>query len=121
MSDLSITWQLTDRRLTALLASELAILILTRRDCGACVSYQAEIETRLVCGELAGIAIGKLLLDQGGAAQFKQANPWLTSLQVLPFTLLYQHGKQIDAFAGTNGSDLLERIDDILAAQPAPL
>ena len=52
--------------------------------------------------------------------QFKRENPWLTGLQRLPYTLLYQHGKQIDAFAGSKGSELLERIEDVLAAQGVP-
>ncbi len=108
--------QVTDRNLPDLLGAPQAILILAKSGCGACARYQTEIEARLAQGELAGLAIGKLTLDQPGAPRFKRDNPWLADLRYLPYTVLYRDGQPIDGFAASKSSYLVERLD---AAQTA--
>ena len=110
MSDSGKLVHVTDDNLQEVIEAERGILILTKSDCGHCAAYQADIETLLEQGKLAGIAIGKTLLDQRGATHFKQTNPWLSSLKVLPYTLLYKSGTKVDEFAASKGSYLLERV-----------
>jgi hypothetical protein len=100
----------TDRSLGALLAAPRAALVLTRSTCHPCGAYQAELAALLARGELAGIAVGTLLLDRPGAARFKRQNPWLGGLRYLPYTVLYRRGQRVDAFAASRGAYLLERV-----------
>jgi hypothetical protein len=55
--------------------------------------------------------IGKLILDQGGSAGFKRANPWLAGLSHLPYTVLYHSGQRVDEFAASKAAYLLERVE----------
>ena len=101
--------QVTDRSLGALLAAPRAALVLTRSTCHPCGAYQAELAALLARGELAGLAVGALVLDRPGAARFKRQNPWLGGLRSLPYTVLYRRGQRVDAFAASRGAYLLER------------
>jgi hypothetical protein len=112
MSAASPIIQITDRNLKELLAAQRAILILSKTTCGACHTYQAEIEARLAQGELGGVAIGKIILDERGALQFKRDNRWLAGLKFLPYTLLYDQGRQVDGFAASKGAYLMERVEE---------
>ena len=119
--------RLTDRSLGALLAAPRAALILTRSSCRPCGAYQEELAVLLGQGELAGLAVGTLVLDRPGAARFKRDNPWLGGLRYLPYTVLYRRGKQVDAFAASRGAYLLERVEAAFGAgagaapRPQPL
>jgi len=105
----------TDRNLAELLTQPQAILILAKSDCGACAQYQREIEARRMRGELAGVAIGKLTLDQQGSPGFKRDNPWLADVSQLPYTVIYARGEAIDRFAASKGTFLMERFEDAFA------
>jgi hypothetical protein len=94
------------------------ILVLTKTTCGACASYQLEIETLLARGDLDGSSVAKLVLDRPGGHRFKRDNPWLASVQFLPYTVLYRDGQQVDAFAASKASYLLERLADVQALKP---
>ena len=100
--------RVTDETLAEVLAVEQALLVLTKRDCGYCAAYQAGIEGLLARGELAHIAVRKLVLDERGALGFKRANPWLTEVKVLPYTVRYRRGERIDGFAGSSAAYLRE-------------
>ncbi len=99
----------TERSLGALLAAPRAALVLTRSTCPPCGAYQAELAALLARGDLAGLAVGTLVLDRPGAARFKRQNPWLGGLRALPYTVLYRRGQRVDAFAASRGAYLLER------------
>ena len=58
------------------------------------------------------MSIGKLVLDRGGSANFKRANPWVAGLAHLPYTVLYQRGRRIAEFAASKASYLIERVED---------
>jgi hypothetical protein len=112
MSNAGKLVQVMDSNLSEFMAAEWTILILTKTDCGACATFQAQIETLLEQGKLAGITLGKMVLNQPGLTNFKRTNPWLIDIHFLPYTLLYHKGQQLDNFAASKGSYLLERIED---------
>ena len=62
----------------------------------------------LARGELADVAVRKLVLDERGALGFKRANPWLAEVEVLPYTVRYRRGERIDGFAGSSAAYLRE-------------
>jgi hypothetical protein len=64
-------------------------------------------------GQLDDLVVGKIVLTQPGCRGFKRANPWLTQLDFLPYTILYASGEKVDEFAGSKGTYLLERAADI--------
>jgi peroxiredoxin (alkyl hydroperoxide reductase subunit C) len=113
----SAVLRVTDTTIGAALAAERAVLILTRGDCPNCAVYQAEIEAAAARGDLAGIALAKLVLDEPGAARFKRDNPWLAGVDALPYTVLYRDGCPIDRFAASRGAYLLEQLRRSLADQ----
>jgi len=87
-------------------------LILAKDNCGSCADYEAEIR-RLQNQELLGdLVVGKLILTQPGARAFKRSNPWLSTLDYLPYTVLYANGEKIDEFAASKGLFLMERAED---------
>jgi len=51
-----------------------------------------------------------MLLDRGGLAAFKRANPWLAEADVLPYTLVYRGGAKVAEFAGGGIARLESRL-----------
>ena len=95
-------------------------LVLAKDDCDNCAAYEAQIN-RLQDQELLGdLVVGKLMLTQPGSRAFKKANPWLSQVDFLPYTLLYASGEKVDEFAASNGTYLRERAEDAGFIQPTP-
>jgi len=87
-------------------------LILAKDGCGSCAEYEAEIQ-RLQDRELLGdLVVGKLMLTQPGSRAFKRLNPWLSTVEDLPYTVLYASGQKVDEFAASKGFFLMERAED---------
>lgn len=103
--------EITDDDVSELVKRERAVLFVTRSDCESCRRYENEIAAAADAGELDGVPVGKVLLNQPGCLQFKKDNPWLRTLTHLPFTLIYERGKTVDAFATSKVSYLVERLD----------
>lgn len=101
----------TDADLGEMLGAERAVLIVTRRDCGHCAAYEREIVTLRAGGAFGGVVFRKLVLDAPGSLRFKQGNPWLVSLDALPFTLLFHRGEHVDRFAASRAAYLRERLE----------
>ncbi len=101
----------SDENIEEVVNAERAVLIFTKSDCGHCAAYQAEIEALFEQGEMEGVSIGKVVLNQRGIIRYKRDNPWLSGLRLLPYTLLYSEGQPVDAFAASKGAYLLERIE----------
>jgi hypothetical protein len=99
----------TDHNLDAVLGAEHAVLILSKKSCGYCAEYYAEIEALRAQGQLTSVTIGKVTLDQPGAGRFKRDNPWIATLEALPYTLLYLRGERVDQFAASRGAYLRSR------------
>lgn len=116
MSETPSLPQITDRSLGELVAHERAVLVLGKSDCGHCVAYERELLELQSRGELEGVEIGKLLLDAPGSPRFKKQNPWIGSLDALPYTLIFSEGKLSTHFATSRASYLAERLEDIFAS-----
>ena len=90
-------------------------LILAKDGCGSCAQYEAEIR-RLQDRELLGdLVVGKLMLTQPGSRAFKRSNPWLATVEDLPYTVLYASGEKVDEFAASKGFFLMERVEECWA------
>jgi hypothetical protein len=85
----------------AFLAAPWSVLMLGKSDCDHCNEYTEELHGFLTDDHsYADVRFGKILLDRGGLASFKRANPWLADVDVLPYTLIYKGGQKMAEFAG---------------------
>jgi hypothetical protein len=87
-------------------------LVLAKDDCDNCAAYEAEIRRLHEQGHLGDLVVGKIVLTQPGCRRFKRANPWLSEVDFLPYTLPYTSGEKVDEFAASKGTYLLERAAD---------
>ena len=87
-------------------------LVLAKDDCDNCAAYEADIRRLGDQGLLGDVVVGKLVLTQPGCRGFKRANPWLSEIDFLPYTVLYTSGEKVDEFAASRGTFLLERAAD---------
>ena len=95
----------------AFLAAPWAVLMLGKSDCEHCHEYTEELHAYLGGEAPAEVRFGKMLLDRGGLATFKRANPWLAEVDVLPYTLIYRGGEKVAEFAGGGVGRLQSRLD----------
>jgi hypothetical protein len=87
-------------------------LVLAKDDCDNCAAYEADIRRLGDQGLLGDVVVGKLVLTQPGCRGFKRANPWLSEIDFLPYTVLYTSGEKVDEFAASRGTFVLERAVD---------
>jgi len=100
----------------AFLGADWAVLMLGKSDCEHCLEYTEELHGYLD-GQAAptDVRFGKMLLDRGGLATFKRANPWLAEVDVLPYTLIYRGGEKVAEFAGGGVGRLQTRLERLRA------
>jgi hypothetical protein len=98
--------------------AEHGALILAKDDCDNCAAYEGEIRGLQERGLLGDLVVGKMVLTRPGARDFKRANPWLSRVDFLPYTVLYANGEKVDEFAASRGTFLLERAYDAGFVQP---
>ncbi|HEY7036115.1 MAG TPA: peroxiredoxin [Thermomicrobiales bacterium] len=110
--------RVTDETIETVTAADRGVLILAKNDCGHCAAYQAEIKAALARGELADLAIGKLVLNEPGATDYKRGNRWLADVKDLPFTVLYRNGQIVDRFLGSRAAYLEERVRAAFGDEP---
>lgn len=110
---------INDRNLRELVDTPRAILVIGKTDCGHCIDYEREILAQREQGELEDVEFGKLLLDAPGSPRFKKDNPWIGSLEALPYTLIFGEGKLVTHFATSRAGYLAERIEETFAS-PTP-
>jgi hypothetical protein len=95
----------------AFLQGDWSVLMLGKTDCDHCAAYGEELEAFLGSPERpTAVRAGKMLLDRGGLASFKRANPWLAEVDVLPYTLIYRRGEKVGEFAGGGVARLRARL-----------
>lgn len=98
------------------LAASWSVLVLGKSDCEHCASYTEELHTFLAeDATYHDVRFGKMLLDRGGLASFKRANPWLADVDVLPYTLIYRGGEKVAEFAGGGIGRLTARLQRVRA------
>jgi hypothetical protein len=90
-------------------------LILAKDGCGSCAEYEAEIQRLQERDMLGDLVVGKLMLTQPGSRAFKRSNPWLGTLEDLPYTVLYASGEKVDEFAASKAFFLMERAEECWA------
>src|SRR5690625_1416426 len=95
---------INDRNIKELLSSPRAVLVIGKSDCGHCISYEKEILELQGEGALAGVAIGKLLLDAPGSPRFKKENPWVGTQKALQQTLVFVFGEHEEHFADSKST-----------------
>jgi peroxiredoxin (alkyl hydroperoxide reductase subunit C) len=110
--------RVTDDIIETVTRADRGVLILAKNDCGHCAAYQAEIKATLAKGGLAGLAIGKLVLNEPGATDYKRGNRWLAEVKDLPFTVLYRDGQIVDRFLGSRATYLEERVRAAFGDEP---
>ena len=99
-----------------LVRAPVAVLMLGKSDCDHCEDFTEELHTHLAADTTyADVRFGKILLDRGGLASFKRANPWLADIDVLPYTLIYKGGEKVAEFAGGGISRLESRLERVRA------
>jgi hypothetical protein len=97
-----------------LLAAPWAVLMLGKSDCEHCAEFTEELHAFLDADTVYGdVRFGKILLDRGGLASFKRANPWLADVDVLPYTLIYRGGAKVAEFAGGGIGRLRARLERV--------
>jgi hypothetical protein len=93
-----------------------AVLVLGKSDCEHCAEFTEELHAFLAADQSYGeVRFGKMLLDRGGLAAFKRANPWLAEVDVLPYTLIYRDGQKAAEFAGGGIGRLQSRLERLRA------
>jgi hypothetical protein len=81
-----------------------------------CNEFTDELNGFLAADQTYGdVRFGKILLDRGGLAGFKRANPWLADVDVLPYTVIYRAGAKVAAFAGGGIARLESRLERVRA------
>jgi hypothetical protein len=88
-------------------------LVLAKDGCDNCAVYEEEIRRLHEQGLLGDLVVGKIVLTRPGCRRFKRANPWLSEIDFLPYTLLYTGGEKVDEFAASKATYLLERATDV--------
>jgi len=100
------------RNWEAFLGAPWAVLMLAKSDCEHCTEFTEELHALLAADRTYGdVRFGKMLLDRGGLAGFKRANPWLADADVLPYTLIYRGGAKVAEFAGGGIPRLESRLE----------
>ncbi|MEO1334111.1 MAG: hypothetical protein AAFV29_00640 [Myxococcota bacterium] len=94
--------------------SPLAVLMLSKTDCAACNEWTEELKTFLETDEaFKDVRFGKMLLNQRGLSGFKRISPWLATVDVLPFNVLYKDGEKAKEFAGSGMTRLVNRLNNL--------
>lgn len=119
MSETPSLLTVTDQNLRELVDAPRAVLVIGKTDCGHCQDYEREILEQQGEGELKDVEFGKLLLDAPGSPRFKKDNPWIGSLDALPYTLIFSEGELMTHFAASRVSYLSEQIEDTFASPAA--
>jgi hypothetical protein len=90
------------------LASDRAVLVLGKSDCGNCATWAAELADWLADDrDWKDVRFGKMTLDTKGLTEFKKENRWLAEVDVLPFNVVYKGGERAASYAG-GGRERLE-------------
>jgi hypothetical protein len=98
----------------AFLGAAWSVLMLGKSDCAHCAEFTEELKAFLAADRTyTDIRFGKMLLDRGGLATFKRANPWLADADVLPYTLIYRNGQKVAEFAGGAITRLESRLERV--------
>ena len=97
------------------LSAPLAVLILSKRECSSCITLIEELNTWMSTGTAPlNVRFGKIMLDDPGMASFKMAHPWISNIDIMPFTAVFVNGDRVSEWGGGQLSRLQNRLEDVL-------
>lgn len=88
-----------------------AVLMLGKSTCRSCIRLADEIEHEVRAHHWKWPTVGKVVLDRPGLSEFKQRNPWLQEIDVLPYVVVYHDGER----AESESTSKLARLESMLA------
>jgi len=97
------------------LSAPIAVLILSKNDCQACVEWAEELNTWFGSDTVPeNVRFGKILLDTPGMGGFKLAQPWVSEIDILPFNAIFINGERVQEWAGGKLSRLQDQLERLL-------
>lgn len=104
--------KLDDTNISNFLKSQHAVLVLGKSTCGNCHEYDSGIVAIIDRPEYGSLSFGKVILDEPGSIMFKRNNPWISQIELLPYTVLYANGLKVAEFAASNVKYLEEKLKE---------
>ena len=99
--EMAIIEQLDEGSWESFLNAPIAVLVLSKNDCQACVDWTEELNEWFESGETSTeLRFGKIMLDDPGMARFKIAQPWISRVDILPFNAIFVNGERVKEWAG---------------------
>jgi len=92
-------------------AAPRAVLMLSKTDCEKCAAWTRELTEFLETdAEHTDVRFGKMVRNERGLIEFKEAKPWLADVDVLPFNVVYVGWERVKSFAGGGRDRLKNRL-----------
>lgn len=90
---------------------KLSLIIFEKSDCENC----KELENDMISDDDdLPFSIAKLSLDTKGSSKIKMQNPWISSIDLLPFCALYRYGELIDSWSSYDFNSIKARVKEYL-------
>jgi len=97
------------------LNAPVSVLVLSKNDCNSCLQLADELRVWLTTeGVPSNVRFGKLMLDHPGMGRFKIAHPWVSSVDIMPFTAIFVNGERVSEWGGSNLSRFQNQIQQAL-------
>lgn len=106
---------LGDSDLPEVLGSSMSILVVMRSSSRRCATYQSDIERILTNGEVGGIPVEGVLIDDAGLPGRLIDVSFGKDLPASPVTIVYRGGRGVEHFLTTSASYLIRRVARIIA------
>lgn len=86
---------------------KLSLILFGKSDCVNCKNLENQIVSD---EEELPFCLAKLSLDTKGSSGIKMQNPWISSIDVLPFCALYRSGELIDSWSSYDFNSIKARV-----------
>lgn len=97
------------------LNAPVSVLVLSKNDCNSCLQLADELGVWLTTeGVPSNVRFGKLMLDYPGMGRFKIAHPWVSNVDIMPFTAIFVNGERVSEWGGSNLSRFQNQIQQAL-------
>ena len=90
---------------------KLSLIIFEKSDCENCKILENQIVSD--DGDLP-FSVAKLRLDTKGSSKIKMQNPWISSIDLLPFCALYRYGELIDSWSSYDFNSITARVNQYI-------
>lgn len=104
------TDQVSDCRISTVLSSKCAMLILTSLSSSDHAARCRDGERLAALGRRAGFAVATVEIESPTAYPFLRNNPWIDDDHTRPYIIIYRAGLRVEGFPVESASDLLERL-----------